>query len=134
MSTEFKWYGDRIQKLVDKAGLSGLTASAISVENAVVKEIERQEIVKTGRYKGSITFKTRNVKSEVRSPAKSEDGVASNPKKFEALIGTNLVYARKLEYVGKKGGAPRAAIRRGWDSIKSRLEMIYALQFKKVFG
>jgi hypothetical protein len=128
-----KWYGQAVSNLLDKANLSGITASAISVEDAIVKEIERQEIVKTGRYKGSITFKSFLLNSEPTAPATGKDTLVSKPERYEAIIGTNLVYAPKLEYVSKKGGVPRAAIRKGWDSIKNKLEFIYTQQFKKIY-
>jgi HK97 gp10 family phage protein len=132
MSVEMKWYGNAVQKLVDKCNYSGLTAAAITLENAIVKKIDSMDIIDTGRYKGSITYKTRLLKDNVKSPATPADGVQLNPKPFEAVIGTNVSYASYLEY-GARGRAPRPAIRRAWDEVKNNLSNVFTLQFKKVF-
>lgn len=133
MSVIVKWYGKEIQNLIDRAALSGITAAAISVENEIIKKIDVMKIVDTGRYKGSISFKTKLLKSSAINPI---DNLISEPKEFQALIGTNLFYAPYLEYGHKQGSkyiSPRPAIRLAWDGIKGKLDRIFTLQFKKIF-
>jgi hypothetical protein len=127
-----KWYGNEVHDLIDRALLSAITAAAIETENSIVNEIDRQKLVKSGRYKGSITFKS-FTDNDVGSAYEPQDAVQQRPKKFEAFIGTALIYARRLEFLPKKGGAPRAAVRKGWDNIKNKLDRIFTLQFKKIF-
>lgn len=129
MSTTLKWYGKEVQTLVDKSIYSGLTASAITLEGEIVKNIRSMRIIDTGRYMGSITYKT----LKDNDLSKSKYGVNSIAEKFQALIGTNVSYAGWLEY-GTSKKLPRPAIRKAFDSSKQLLQTIFQGQFSKIFN
>jgi HK97 gp10 family phage protein len=125
------WYGEEISKKMDIAILSGLTASAITLEAQIVKKIEAMHIVDTGRYVGSITYRTYNGSDEVRNPADGDNGVQSKPTQYEAFIGTNVSYAPMLER-GSGGRSPRPAIRQAFDESKELVQEVFSKQAKKM--
>jgi hypothetical protein len=134
LTINYKSNSKNVLNIIENANYAGLTASAITMEGAIVNKINNMNIVDTGRYKNSITYKTIKSKSKASN---SQDDLNSVAKPLEALIGTNLSYAPYLEYGHKQGKrfvAPRPAIRRAWDETKGKLDRIFTLQFKKVFG
>ena len=126
------WYGEEVTKKMDIAILSGLTAAAITMEAQIVKKIEDMHIVDTGRYVGSITYRTfQSADSPRNSHNIPEDSVQSKPSQYEAYIGTNVSYAPYLEY-GNRGRAPRPAIRRAFDESQELVKDVFSKQFQKM--
>jgi HK97 gp10 family phage protein len=84
----------QVRKAVQDAIETALEAVGIYVEGQIIELCP----VKSGRLKGSITYATKTNKSNVRSPAKSEDGISHDGSQDTVLIGTNVEYAPYVEY------------------------------------
>lgn len=132
--TTVKWYGKDVSAKFDKSLLAGITASAITLEREIVRNIDDMNIIDTGRYKGSITYRSYTGQS---SPTKSGDGVQSVPQRYEAFVGTNVDYARPLEFGhtlrNGKWVKERPAIRKAADEKKKEVLSAFVRTFAKVF-
>lgn len=127
-----KWYGEEVKNKFELATLSGLVAASITLEGEIVKNIQNMNIIDTGRYMGSITYRAYKSRSYAKNP---DDAVQSIPEKFESLIGTNVVYAAHLEFghhAGKTFVPPRPAIRRAFDESKQKIQNVFVAQAKKM--
>ena len=134
-----KWYGEQVEGKFNIASLAGLEAAAITLEKAVVDKIYDKDIIDTGRYVGSITFrayggKQSKVKPDKKGITHQEDAIITIPKADQAIVGTNLHYAPYLEY-GAAGRPPRPAIRQAYDEMKAsgKCQDVYEKQFRKMF-
>src|SRR4030067_1110661 len=126
-----KWYGEQVKTKYELASLSGLVAASITLESEIVKRIREMNIIDTGRYMGSITYRAYKERDLARHPAHPGDGVQSLPDKWEAIVGTNVSYASFLEY-GAGGRPPRPAIRKAFDESKDKLISAFTRQFVKM--
>jgi HK97 gp10 family phage protein len=96
--SDFEWYGGNVIKNVEKARRVALT-HACKVVQAYAKPMINNV---TGNLAGSITYSVMgDAPSAVESPAVQSDGVGRGGKD-EGVVGTNVEYARRLEY-GFKG-------------------------------
>jgi HK97 gp10 family phage protein len=121
------WYGKEIEGKIELATLSGITAAALQLEGRAALLCP----VKTGRLRGSITYRTYKSASSPQAPAKSGDGVHSKPAKFEAYVGTSVEYASHVEY-GTKRSASQSFLRKAADENKEKLSGIFTAQFRKM--
>ena len=78
---------------------------------------------KTGRLRGSMTYKTAKGGSSPAPPASGADGVQGNPTKSQVIIGTNVEYAAYVELGAQKRKAAHM-IKRGVGDHVSEYENI----------
>jgi hypothetical protein len=124
MSVESKWYGAENMKLYEDATKVGLTACAIDLQGQAILLLKQYPAVITGRLWQSIGYKT-SVASD-----NTTDGVQSEPKEFEAIIGTNVSYAAHVEF-GTNRMRMRPYLRLAKDMRMNVLNTIFANQVIK---
>lgn len=122
-----KWHGDEVAKIFEDANEMGIVAVCMAVE----REAVRMCPVDTGRLRGSITYRTKNSRDAVSGTAKADDGIQTQPGKYEGLIGTNVNYAAHVEY-GTKRMAPRKFLRGGADAVMDKADAIFTKGFQQV--
>ena len=120
MAEDFKWYGKSVSDAVAKKLLDAIKVSCYLVETdakesmkpGTGREYKRKgkihkasapgepPAVDTGRLRGSISSNWTGsgmAKGKVKSPAKAEDGVGQPTKELTGVVGSNVVYARRME-------------------------------------
>jgi phage gpG-like protein len=96
MSIDSKWYGAENMKLYEDATKAGLTACAIDLQGqAKVILTQFPRVGVDARLRNSITYKVGGGGGDAES---NIDGVRTDPKEFEAIVGTNLFYASYVEH------------------------------------
>lgn len=115
---------------VEKATLAALAQAGIIVERATVANIDGQEIVDTGRLKGSITWAVRDKGSNVSGAARAGDKVSSPSDSYTVHVGTNVEYAPHHEYGTVKMGA-RPYLRPALQSMKGAIRQDFAKWVKE---
>jgi hypothetical protein len=88
------WTEKLTPELMDRVTLTALTAVGGMLEGRVIGRTPYD----TRRLVGSITYATKEKRSGVRSPAKSDDGVSVPPDGYTLHVGTNVEYAAHVEY------------------------------------
>jgi hypothetical protein len=116
----------------DKAIQNGLTAAGLIVQNQADINITANDNIDTGRLKGSITYATRRSGSTPRFPAVFSDKVQSPNRDDVVFIGTNVNYAKYIEYSIK--GKAKPFLRPALDMSISRIKQTIANEFKKVLA
>lgn len=125
--TEMKWHGDKVIAAVQKKE-AALTRAGIAVQEGAHKLVK----VDTGNLKGSINYALSNSASPVSSPADVSDGVRPHGNKDWVHVGTNVKYARRIEY-GFKGAdrlgrvynqAAQPYLRPAYENQKNRIARI----------
>lgn len=94
---------DKIKKELEKKVEVAMVDVGLEAEGDVKMELNAMVYdtpqspsgyVRTGRLRGSITFRTNKMASDVQEPAGSEDGVQTTPKNGKSVnVGTNVEYA-----------------------------------------
>ena len=131
VNSQLKWHGDKVIQAVQKKELA-LTRAGIEVQEAAKKNATRS--VDTGNLRGSISYALWNKGGTVSSPAQPESGLKAHGSKDYVYVGTNVKYARRLEYgfVGRDklgrnyNQAAQPYLRPGYESQKSRIARIIA--------
>lgn len=93
MSVDLKWYGAQQEAIYEQAVQVGLTACAIDIQGQAKVNLKSFPRVDTGRLIQSIGYKV-----EGHQDNDAIDGVRSNPKEFEAIVGTSVEYAAHVEF------------------------------------
>jgi HK97 gp10 family phage protein len=136
---DFKWNGDKVLAAIEKKD-AALIRVGMDIQEAAKQNATRS--VKTGNLRGSINYALSNSASPVASPAKQGDGLSPHGQKDEVWIGTNVKYARRIEYgfVGKdklgrnynQAAQPylRPAVEQQKDRIARIIADILGLQIK----
>jgi hypothetical protein len=128
---DLKWNGDKVIAAVQKKELA-LTAVGIAVQGAAKLNANFRN--PTGNLRGSINYALSNSASPVESPAKPEGGLKAHGNKDEVHIGTNVKYARRLEYgfvgkdkLGRNYNQPaQPYLSTGYEQQKNRIARIIA--------
>ena len=128
---DVKWHGDKVIAAVQKKE-AALTRVGMAVQEAAHKHATRS--VDTGNLKGSITYALATSASTVSGPTKPEDGLKAHGNKDWVHIGTNVKYARRIEYgfVGRDrlgrnyNQSAQPYLRPGYEQQKDRIARIIA--------
>ncbi|MBA7558320.1 hypothetical protein ES705_51119 [subsurface metagenome] len=120
MAEKFKWYGKEVNSAVAKRVMDAIKVGCYLVEGDAKqsmkpgsgKEYKRggkihrasapgqPPAVDTGRLRASISSNWTGsgmAKGKVKSPAEADDGVGQPTKELTGVVGSNVVYARRLE-------------------------------------
>ena len=117
--------------LVEKATLNGLRKSAIEVH----ADASRFAPVDSGRLRASITYSVNGrgrgfINSEAEGS--EEKDVKIGGEKGIAIVGTNVVYAPRIEYTGHSKKAPNGFLRPAYDKNKDKIEKNVADSIEKM--
>jgi len=118
---------DDINKDIEDAAVKGLTTGAIRIHGAVVRNLEGSVV--TGRLRASQTYavdgsQPRGYKTVGESKASDSKLSAGD---MQAIIGTNVEYAAKVERVSRTPGY----MRNGYDENKEKVKKDVADAIKK---
>ncbi len=94
---DMKWHGDKVIAAVQKKE-AALTRAGVAVQEAAKRLVK----IDTGNLKGSINYALATSAAPTVSPAKQSDGLTAHGNKDWVWVGTNVKYARRIEY-GFKG-------------------------------
>jgi len=122
----------QVQKNLDKVGKSlseAKTKGLIEVGETGVSIIKRNTPVKDGRLRGSMTYTIANKQDGLESPASRSDTLDKNPKKDVVILGTNVIYARRVEFFSKTGSA--GFFLRSFNQIKKVVKPILEKHYKR---
>jgi len=156
MAEKFKWYGKEVNDAVAKRLISAIKVGCYLVEGDAKesmkpgsgKEYKRKgkihtasapgqpPAVDTGRLRASISSNWTGsgmAKGKVKSPAEADDGVGQPTKELTGVVGSNVVYARRLElgFVGtdslgrKYNQAPRPYLRTALEKNRKEIKNIF---------
>ncbi len=92
-----KWHGDAVIAAVKKKE-AALTRAGMAVQEAAHRLVK----VDTGNLKGSINYALATSASPTGAPATQSDGLRAHGQNDWVWVGTNVKYARRIEY-GFKG-------------------------------
>lgn len=128
--TEVK-YEDNSSKVLQEAKEKKkqiLYAWGLKLQSLIVKRITVQKQVDTGRLRSSITFSTHDKQgaSIAKSNAsKSTDYINGEADENTLVIGSNVEYAKKVEFTSKKGSYMRSTILEARDELVNILKQIW---------
>jgi len=108
ITIQVNWRGDAVKSEIDKAVERALTKATIIVDESA----KQNAPIDTGRLRASISF-------EVDVPAK------------EATIGSNLIYARRIEF-GHSKKAPEGYLRPALKENKQKVIGVIQSELKAV--
>jgi hypothetical protein len=105
---------------------NALTAAIIVIEG----QVKEMTPIKTGRLKGSITWKVGEQQSGTQPPAKAEDKMSGAIDENEAYVGTNVSYGLFVED-GTSKQRPQSYLMRGAEIAKDAAFKAYENEMKK---
>ncbi len=122
MAEKFKWYGKSVNDAIAKRLIDAIKVGCYLVETDAKESMKpgsgreykrpggkihrasapgEPPAVDTGRLRGSISSNwtvSGMAKGKVESPAKAEDGVGQPAKELTGVVGSNVEYARRMEF------------------------------------
>ena len=120
MAEKFEWHGKEVSGVIAKKIMGAIKVGCFMVEDDAKQSMKpgtgreykrggkihkasapgEPPAVDTGRLRGSISINWTGsgmAKGKVESPAKAEDGVGQPTKELTGVVGSNVVYARRME-------------------------------------
>lgn len=114
----------QVTDAIEKAHTKALTMCAIEVHKEAT--INATPSVDTGRLRASISYSIDGGQVKGFKPVKTSEpndwGIRSG--KFYGIVGSNVVYARRLEY-GWSSKMPDGYLRKAWDSTREKRKKIF---------
>jgi HK97 gp10 family phage protein len=121
-----KWSQSDWQQILEAATDRALPAIGITIEGQAADLAP----VITGRLKGSITYCTKGIRSQLKSPAKGNDAVSTPPNAQTLHIGTNVEYAAYLEY-GTRRMAAQPYLRPALDMNRKTAQERFSAEIRQ---
>jgi len=117
---------------MDAAAVLGKAVEAALTKVAMKIEGDAKELspYKTGRLRGSITYRIGSKGSSPEAPAGPSDVVSNSPDKFTAHVGTNVKYAQHMEY-GTARSAAQPYLRPALDNNRKTVQKIFSEELSK---
>ena len=114
----------QVSDSIEKAHTKALTMSAIEVHKLAT--MNATDSVDTGRLRGSISYSIDGEQAQGFKPVPESEAQDYNIKsgKFFAIVGSNVVYARRLEY-GWSKRMPNGFLRKAYDSSKDKIKRFF---------
>jgi hypothetical protein len=112
---------NKVIKVVSKSTKEGLIE--IGERGVNYLKIETSSFVDTGRLRQSMSY---TIDNKVYNPLGNEDNVKPSNEKDSVYIGTNVVYARHVEYLAKNGsqGYMLRAYKRTKDAAEKIMQKV----------
>jgi len=118
-----------VQKQVDEAMTRALVRACIDVDLSAKMNCP----VDTGRLRASISYSINGSGSEGFDTVQTSEAEDHSIKSQvgSAIVGTNVVYAKAIEY-GHSKKAPQGFLRRALDENESKIKTIVIQEFKDI--
>lgn len=124
---------DKIRKEFEKKVETAMVDVGLEAEGDVKEELNamvydtpqsKSGYIRTGRLRGSITFRTNRMSSTVQEPAGSGDGVQTTPRDGKSVnVGTNVEYAVYV-HEGTVNMAPRRFLKEAVEKNANKYQEI----------
>lgn len=121
----------QVTENIEKAHLKALTMSALEVHRRATENATPS--VDTGRLRGSISYSINGEDTQGFQPVAESEQQDYNIKsgKYYAIVGSNVVYARAIEY-GHSSRTPDGFLRKAYDSSKDKIKRFFKDELSKV--
>lgn len=121
----------KVTENIEKAHIKALTMSALEVHRRATENATAS--VDTGRLRGSISYSVNGGQTQGFKPVPESENQDYNIKsgKFYAIVGSNVVYARRLEY-GWSRRMPDGFLRKAYDTSKEKIKRFFKDEMSKV--